>query len=125
MSRFILQALTGEPITVYGDGKQTRSFCYITDTVTGLMLLTANDKAKGEVVNIGSAKEVAILELAKKIKEVTKCKSSVTFHPLPKDDPKRRCPDTNKLERLVSWKPSVNFEEGLKRTIAWFSQKKQ
>jgi UDP-glucuronate decarboxylase len=124
MSRFILQALTGEPITVYGDGKQTRSFCYITDTVTGLMLLTANDKAKGEVVNIGSAKEVAILELAKKIKEVTKCKSSVTFYPLPKDDPKRRCPDTNKLERLVSWKPSVNFEEGLKRTIAWFSQKK-
>jgi UDP-glucuronate decarboxylase len=125
MSRFISQALTGEPITVYGDGKQTRSFCYITDTVTGLMLLTANDKAKGEVVNIGSAKEVAILELAKKIKEVTKCKSSVTFHPLPKDDPKRRCPDTTKLERLVSWKPSVNFEEGLKRTIAWFSQKKQ
>jgi nucleoside-diphosphate-sugar epimerase len=119
-----MQALADMPITVYGDGKQTRSFCYITDTVTGLMLLSVSEKAKGEVVNIGNAQEVTILELAKKIKEVTKCKSPVTFHPLPKDDPKRRCPDTTKLERLVSWKPSVNFEEGLKRTIAWFSQKK-
>ena len=124
MSRFILQALTNQPITVYGDGKQTRSFSYITDTVTGLMLLTASAKAKGEVVNIGNAQEVAILELANKIKEVTKCKSSVTFYPLPKDDPKRRCPDTGKLEKLVGWKPNVSFEEGLKRTITWFSQKK-
>jgi nucleoside-diphosphate-sugar epimerase len=124
MSRFILQALTDQPITVYGDGKQTRSFCYITDTVTGLLLLTANEKAKGEVVNLGSAQEVTILELAEKIKEVTKCKSSVTFHPLPKDDPKRRCPDTSKLEKVVGWKPDVSFKEGLKRTIAWFSQNK-
>jgi UDP-glucuronate decarboxylase len=124
MSRFILQALTNEPITVYGDGKQTRSFCYVTDTVTGLLLLTASEKAKGEVVNIGNAHEVTILELAKKIKEITKCKSSVTFHPLPKDDPKRRCPDTSKLEKLVGWKPNIGFEEGLKRTIKWFSSKK-
>jgi len=124
MSRFILQALTDQPITVYGDGKQTRSFCYITDTMTGLLLLTANEKAKGEVVNLGSAQEVTILELAEKIKEVTKCKSSVTFHPLPKDDPKRRCPDTSKLEKVVGWKPDVSFKEGLKRTIAWFSQNK-
>jgi nucleoside-diphosphate-sugar epimerase len=124
MSRFILQALTNEPITVYGDGKQTRSFCYITDTVTGLMLLTANEKAKGEAVNIGNAQEVIILELAKKIKEQTKCKSPLTFHPLPKDDPKRRCPDTRKLERLVGWKPTVSFEDGLKRTITWFSSKR-
>ena len=125
MSRFILQALTNEPITVYGDGKQTRSFCYVTDTVTGLMLLTTSVKAKGEVVNVGSSQEVTILELAKKIKEVTKCKSPVTFHPLPKDDPKRRCPVTSKLEELVGWKPQVEFEKGLKRTIKWFSSKKQ
>ena len=124
MSRFILQATTNQPITVYGDGKQTRSFCYVTDTVTGLMLLTANNKAKGEVVNIGNSQEVTILELANKIKEVTKCKSSVTFHPLPKDDPKRRCPDTCKLEKIVGWKPQVEFEKGLKRTIKWFSSKK-
>ena len=80
------------PTTVYGDGKQTRSFCYITDTVTGLMLLTASEKAKGEAVNIGNSQEVTILELANKIKEVTKCRSCVTFHPLPKDDPKRWLP---------------------------------
>jgi UDP-glucuronate decarboxylase len=121
MSRFIMQALANEPITVYGDGKQTRSFCYITDTVTGLMLLATCEKAKGEVVNVGNAREVTIIELAKKIKELTKCEPSLAFHPLPKDDPKRRCPDTSKLEDLVGWKPQVEFEKGLKRTIKWFS----
>ena len=124
MSRFIMQALANEPITVYGDGKQTRSFCYVTDTVTGLMLLSACEKAKGEVVNLGNSREVTILELAKKIKELTKCESSLAFHQLPKDDPKRRCPDTSKLEELVGWKPQVEFEKGLKRTIKWFSLKK-
>jgi nucleoside-diphosphate-sugar epimerase len=116
-----MQALTNQPITIYGNGKQTRSFCYITDTVTGLLLLTTNKKATGEAVNIGNAQEVTILELAKKIKEQTGCKSPLTFHPLPKDDPKRRCPDTSKIEKIVMWKPSVSFEEGLKRTISWFS----
>ncbi len=120
MSRFILQALTNQPITVYGDGKQTRSFCYVTDTVTALMLLMASPKAKGEVVNVGNTKEVTILELAKKVKEATKCKSTIEFHPLPKDDPKRRCPDTSKLEKLVGCKPNVGFGEGLERTIKWF-----
>lgn len=125
MSRFILQALTNQPITIYGDGKQTRSFCYITDTVTGLMLLVASPSAKGEVVNVGNTQEVTILDLAQKIKEITKCKSNIEFHPLPKDDPKRRCPDTGKLERLVGWKPNVSFEEGLERTVAWFSRREQ
>ena len=124
MSRFIMQALAGKPITVYGDGKQTRSFCYITDTVTSLMLLTTNEKAKGEVVNVGNTQEVTILELAKRIKEVTNCGSTMEFHALPEDDPKRRCPDTSKLEKLVGWKPNVTFEEGLRRTTRWFSQKK-
>jgi UDP-glucuronate decarboxylase len=105
---------------VYGDGKQTRSFCYVTDTVTGLMLLATNEKAKGEVVNVGNSQEVTILELAMRIKEITKCKSPVAFHPLPKDDPKRRCPDTSKLEKLAGWKPQVKFEDGLHRTIMWF-----
>ena len=118
-----MQALTNQPITVYGDGKQTRSFCYITDTVTALMLLMINPKAKGEVVNVGNTQEASILELAKKVKETTKCKSTIEFHPLPKDDPKRRCPNTNKLERLVGWKPKVSFEEGLKRMVTGFSQK--
>ncbi|MGA2385350.1 MAG: UDP-glucuronic acid decarboxylase family protein [Candidatus Bathyarchaeia archaeon] len=122
MSRFISQALTNQPITVYGDGRQTRSFCYITDTVTALMLLMASPKAKGEVVNVGSIEETTILELAKKVQEATKTKSTIEFHPLPKDDPKRRCPDTSKLLRLAEWKPNVNLEEGLKRTVAWFLQ---
>ena len=88
---------TNQPITVYGDGKQPRSFCYITDTVTGLMLLTANsNKAKGEVVNVGNTQEVTILGLTAKVKETTKRKSDIDFRLLPKDDPKRRCPDTSK-----------------------------
>jgi len=123
VSRFITQALTNQPITVYGDGKQTRSFCYATDTTTALMLLTVSEKAKGEVVNVGNPQEITILELAKKIKEATKSKSPVTFHPLPKDDPKRRSPDTSKLEALEGWKPQVRFEDGLRRTITWFSSK--
>jgi UDP-glucuronate decarboxylase len=121
MSRFILQALTNQPITVFGDGKQTRSFCYITDTVTGLMLLATDPAARGEVVNVGNTKEVTILELAQKIKEITHCDSNIEFYPLPKDDPTRRCPDTRKLEGLVGWKPTVDFEVGLKKTITWFS----
>jgi nucleoside-diphosphate-sugar epimerase len=80
-------------------------------------------KAEGEVVNVGNTEEVTILELAKKVQEAVKSRSTIEFHLLPKDDPKRRCPDTAKLERLVGWKPSVNLEEGLKRTVAWFLQK--
>lgn len=121
LSRFIVQALTDEPITVYGDGKQTRSFCYVSDTVTGLIILTTSDKAKGDVVNVGNSQEITILQLAKKISELTKCKSSLVFQPLPKDDPKRRCPDTHKIENLLKWKTKVNLEEGLARTISWFS----
>jgi UDP-glucuronate decarboxylase len=122
MSRFILQATTNQPITVFGDGKQTRSFSYITDTVTGLLLLSACKGARGEVVNVGSANEKTILELATKIKEITKSTSPITFQALPKDDPKRRCPITVKLNELVGWQPNVCFEEGLERTITWFSQ---
>ncbi len=123
MSRFIFQALNNQTITVYGNGKQTRSFCYVTDNVTGLLQLTATSNAKGEVVNLGNTQEVTILDLATKIKENTKCKSTIEFYPLPTDDPKRRCPDTNKLEKLVGWKPNISFDEGLKRTINWFAQK--
>jgi dTDP-glucose 4,6-dehydratase/UDP-glucuronate decarboxylase len=84
------------------------------------MLLATNDDANGEVVNVGNSQEVTILQLAKRIKEITKCKSPLEFYPLPKDDPKRRRPDTNKLTRLVKWKPQVEFEDGLTRTIEWF-----
>ena len=98
MSRFILQALTGQPITVFGDGKQTRSFCYATDNITGLLLLAENPQAKGQVVNVGNTQEITILRLAEKIKETTLSKSKIEFYPLPKDDPKRRRPDTANLK---------------------------
>ncbi len=120
LSRFILQALTNQPITVYGDGLQTRSFCYISDTVTGLMLLTATSKVKGEAVNLGNTKEVTILELAQRIKTVTGCSSDIVFQPKQVDDPQRRSPDTSKLESLVGWEPGVSFENGLKKTVDWF-----
>jgi len=123
VSRFIAQALTNKPITVYGNGAQTRSFCYITDTVTGLMLLTVNEKAKGEAINIGNPEEITILELAEKIKALTKSRSTLTFYPLPKDDPKRRCPDTKKIEKLLGWKPKINLVQGIKRTITWFRKR--
>jgi dTDP-glucose 4,6-dehydratase/UDP-glucuronate decarboxylase len=83
----------------------------------------SSNNAKGEVVNVGNTQEVTILELAEKIKEATGCKSAIEFCPLPKDDPKRRCPNINKLEELVCWKPNVKLEEGLQKTIVWFSKK--
>jgi len=125
MSRFIVQALTNKLITVYGDGTQTRSFCYITDTITGLMLLTTAKEAEGEVVNVGNPQEVTILHLAEKIKQLTKSKSSLTFHPLPKDDPRRRCPDISKMEKLSGWKPKISLEQGLARTVDWFATGKR
>jgi len=122
VSRFITQALANQPITVYGDGTQTRSFCYITDTALGILLLLINQKAKGEIVNIGNSEEITILELAKKIKRLIKSTSSLTFHAMPEDDPTRRCPDVSRAERLLGWKPKIGLEQGLVRTIRWFKK---
>jgi nucleoside-diphosphate-sugar epimerase len=122
LSRLIAQALAKQDITVYGDGKQKRSFCYISDTITGLLLLATNPKAKGEVVNVGNTQEITIQELAQKIKDITQSESTITFHPLPKDDPQRRCPDTTKLEKIVGWKPKIELPEGLQKTITWFTK---
>jgi UDP-glucuronate decarboxylase len=123
ISRFITQALGDKPLTIYGEGTQTRSFCYITDTIRGAVLLSINEKTRGQVVNIGNPEEITILQLAQKIKGLTKSRSSFTFHPLPKDDPKRRCPDTSKIVKLLGWKPKMGFEEGLLRTITWFQDR--
>ena len=120
LSRFIFQALNNQPITVYGDGKQTRSFCYINDTVTALLLLAKATEANGKVVNMGNTQEISILELAKTIKQIAKSKSQIEFHPLPKDDPKRRQPNITRLEKLVNWKPTTTLYQGLKTTISWF-----
>ena len=87
------------------------------------MLLTSKG-ARGEVVNVGNPEEVTILELAQRIKQLTGSVSPITFHPLPEDDPRRRCPDIGRAEKLLRWKPKVKFEEGLERTITWFSSKR-
>jgi UDP-glucuronate decarboxylase len=121
--RFIKQALSNKPTTIFGDGSQTRSFCYVTDQVEGLVKLAFLDEVKGEVVNIGSDKEMTILELARLIKGLTKSKSEIVFDKLPKDDPPRREPDITKAKRILNWEPKVGLEEGLGRMIGWFEEK--
>jgi UDP-glucuronate decarboxylase len=113
--RFIDQALHNKPITVFGDGTQTRSFCYVTDQVEGLLRLAYTEKGKGEVVNIGNNEELSILELADLIIRITGSKSEITFESLPEDDPPRRKPDISKAWGLLKWGPKVTLHEGLSR----------
>jgi len=117
---FIVQSLTGKSITVYGDGKQTRSFCYISDMVDGLIKLMFKDNLSGEVVNLGNPVEMTILDIAKLIKDITKSNSKIIFKTLPKDDPTRRNPDITKAKKLIDWQPTVSFTIGLGKTIEWF-----
>jgi len=107
-------------LTVYGNGTQTRSFCYVTDTIAGILLLLSSSKCMGEVVNIGNVDEIKILDLAKKVREIVGGKSKITFWPLPKDDPRRRLPEISKAKELLRWQPRTSLEAGLKRTIAHF-----
>jgi UDP-glucuronate decarboxylase len=118
--RFIDQALHGKPITIFGDGSQTRSFTYLSDQVEGLLKLAAIDEAKGNVVNIGNNEETTILEMAKLVLKVTGSNSVITHQPLPKDDPLRRLPDISRAKELLGWRPKISLEEGLTRTIGWF-----
>lgn len=115
---FIIQCLKGEDITAYGDGKQTRSFCYIEDMVEGLYRLSKSDYHYP--VNLGNPNEITILELANRIKSLTNSTSKTIFNPLPVDDPKVRMPDISKAKKILKWEPKVNLEEGLTRTIGWF-----
>jgi len=117
---FIVQSLTGGPITVYGDGKQTRSFCYISDMISGLMKLMLKDNLSGEVVNLGNLEERDILSVAKLIRDTTESNSEIIFKPLPEDDPTRRRPDMAKARKLLGWEPETDFTTGLKKTIEWF-----
>jgi UDP-glucuronate decarboxylase len=118
--KFIDQALKGKLLTVYGEGKQTRSFCYITDTIHGLLKLLLLDGLDGEVVNIGSDREIKIIDLAYKIKNITKSNSEIIFQPLPKGDPLRRCPDLTKARNILKYHPKVNLEEGISKTVEWY-----
>ena len=121
--RFIEQALTNAPITVFGDGSQTRSFCYVTDQIEGLLRFAFSEGLDGKTVNIGNDEEISIMALAETIKKLTSSTSEIKFEPLPKDDPLRRRPDIGKARDLLHWKPKVGLEEGLERTIQWFRMK--
>jgi len=120
VSNVISQALNGEDITVFGDGSQTRSFCYVSDLVDGLVKLMAYDGPQPGPVNIGNPTERTILELVELVLNLTGSTSQVVFHPLPQDDPKRRRPDVAKARRLLGWSPRTSLEHGLRATIAWF-----
>lgn len=118
---FANQALRNEPITVFGDGNQTRSLCFVTDTVEGIIRLMFKDDLKGEVVNIGSDEEHTVLEYAEMIKKITDSESEIVFsEDLPQDDPTRRRPDITKAKRLLDWEPQVALDEGLEKTIQYF-----
>lgn len=118
LPNFLYQALVGEPITVYGDGSQTRSFCYVSDLIEGIFRLL--ESGEHDPVNIGNPAEITIREFAEKVRDLVGANVPIEYHPLPQDDPKQRCPDISKARRLLNWEPKVNLEEGLKRTYEYF-----
>ena len=121
VSNFIVQALKGEPLTVYGDGSQTRSFCYASDLIDGIYRLFMSDRA--DPTNIGNPNEFTVRELAERVIKITGSKSKVVEKPLPEDDPKVRQPDITIARRDLGWEPKVQLEEGLQRTIAYFKER--
>jgi UDP-glucuronate decarboxylase len=122
VSNFIVQALTGSNITIYGDGSQTRSFCYVDDLVEGIMRAMDKNGFSGPV-NLGNPREMTIRELAEKVIAMTNSKSKIVYETLPKDDPTRRNPDISMATKELDWKPEISLEDGLQRTIADFDQR--
>jgi len=119
---FISQAIANKPITVYGDGKQTRSFCFVDDMIEGIKKAMFAQNTKGEVINLGNPEELKVISIAKLVKEMTNSTSEIVFEDLPEDDPKRRSPDIQKAKLLLSWQSKVSLEEGLKETIDFLKQ---
>jgi dTDP-glucose 4,6-dehydratase len=120
LPNFLYQALSGQPITVYGDGKQTRSFCYVSDLIEGIYRLL--ESSEHEPVNLGNPREITILEFAERVRKLVGAAVPIVFHPLPQDDPKQRCPDVAKARRTLHWEPKVDLEEGLRLTYDFFRQ---
>lgn len=119
ISNFIVQALQNQPLTIYGNGQQTRSFCYVSDIVEGLIRLM-NTENYYFPVNLGNPQEITIIHLAETIINLTESTSSINFLPLPADDPQRRCPDISRAEKILQWKPTVDLKSGLEETIRYF-----
>jgi UDP-glucuronate decarboxylase len=122
VSNFIVQALKGDPITIYGKGDQTRSFCYVDDLVEGLIRLMESADTHTGPLNLGNPREFTILELARKVIALTGSKSELIFKPLPQDDPRQRKPDIELARRVLEWRPAVELEQGLEKTIVYFEQ---
>lgn len=121
VSNFINQALKDKPLTVYGDGTQTRSFCFVTDMVEGIKKAMFTKETTGEIFNLGNPEEYKIIDLAKKIKEMTNSKSKIVFRPLPKDDPMQRKPDITKAKEILNWEPKIKEDMGLEKMISFYS----
>ncbi len=122
VSNFIMQALRNEPVTLYGRGTQTRAFCYVDDLVEGFIRLMATGDDVVGPINLGNPHEITVLELAERIIALTGSKSEIVFSPLPKDDPTQRCPDIGLAERTLAWRPSVELDTGLTKTIRYFDE---
>lgn len=122
VSNFMTQALRGEPLTIYGDGSQTRSFCYVDDLVEGFVRLMNAEAPPSGPLNLGNPEEITVSHLANSILKLTRSKSRIEFNPLPVDDPVRRCPDISLAKQLLGWAPSTPVEEGLARTLPYFSR---
>ena len=120
LPNFVFQALSGKPLTIYGDGTQTRSFCYVADLIEGIhRLMMSNEHLP---TNVGNPQEITILEFAERIRKHFENPPPIVFEPLPEDDPKRRCPDITKAKRILKWEPKVSLDEGLKLTLAHFKE---
>lgn len=122
VSNFVIQALLGRDITVYGEGQQTRSFCYVDDLIDGLIKLMATGESVTGPINIGNPSELSILELASMVVDMTGSRSGIIHKPLPQNDPRQRRPDIFRAQELLSWQPSTALKEGLIRTIAYFEK---
>jgi UDP-glucuronate decarboxylase len=120
VSNFIVQALNNQPITIYGDGSQTRSFCYVDDLIDGLARMMGTPDDFTGPVNMGNPGEFTIRQLAEKVIDITGSRSELVFHPLPSDDPRQRCPDISLARRMLDWEPKIRLEEGLVNTISYF-----
>jgi UDP-glucuronate decarboxylase len=122
VSNFIVQALRGDDITIYGDGSQTRAFCYVDDLIDGMMRMMATGDEVVGPVNLGNPHEIPVRRLAEHVIELTGSTSKIVHRPLPEDDPLQRCPDITRAREILDWRPSVSFEDGLRRTIAYFDR---
>src|SRR5258708_9071096 len=122
---FAVHAIRNEPITVTGDGKQTRSYCYVDDLVAGIMAMMASEKTKGETVNLGNPHEQSMLDLIKSIQQILGSNAPIKHQPARPDDPRQRQPDITKAKKLLDWEPNISIEQGLEKTLAYFKQELQ